>query len=216
MQRKTVTLCDLTEPLEGEIDEGMKEKKSICVFCGSSGRVDEAYRQAATQFGTLVGEKGYDLVYGGGHVGLMGITADAALAAGASVLGVIPKFLQDYEVGHDGLNELIVTDNMHDRKRIMYERSDAFVILPGGLGTMDETFEVVTWTQLGLSAKPVVIANINGFWDPLIALVDHLVQTGFARDENRSILQIADNVGDIFPKIAAAPVSHGKVDSKWV
>tara|TARA_E500000305_G_scaffold64776_1_gene51638 strand:- start:942 stop:1526 length:585 start_codon:yes stop_codon:yes gene_type:complete len=194
----------------------MKEKKSICVFCGSSGRVDEAYRQAATQFGTLVGEKGYDLVYGGGHVGLMGITADAALAAGASVLGVIPKFLQDYEVGHDGLNELIVTDNMHDRKRIMYERSDAFVILPGGLGTMDETFEVVTWTQLGLSAKPVVIANINGFWDPLIALVDHLVQTGFARDENRSILQIADNVGDIFPKIAAAPVSHGKVDSKWV
>tara|TARA_E500000318_G_scaffold49001_4_gene46067 strand:+ start:1818 stop:2402 length:585 start_codon:yes stop_codon:yes gene_type:complete len=194
----------------------MKEKKSICVFCGSSGRVDEAYRQAATQFGTLVGEKGYDLVYGGGHVGLMGITADAALAAGASVLGVIPKFLQDYEVGHDGLNELIVTDNMHDRKRIMYERSDAFVILPGGLGTMDETFEVVTWTQLGLSAKPVVIANIDGFWDPLIALVDHLVQTGFARDENRSILQIADNVGDIFPKIAAAPVSHGKVDSKWV
>ena len=216
MQRKTVISSDLTEPLQGEIDERMKEKKSICVFCGSSGRVDEAYRQAATQFGTLVGEKGFDLVYGGGHVGLMGITADAALAAGASVLGVIPKFLQEYEVGHDGLNELIVTDNMHDRKRIMYERSDAFVILPGGLGTMDETFEVVTWTQLGLSAKPVVIANINGFWDPLIALVDHLVETGFARDENRSILQIADSVEDVFPKIAAAPVSHGKVDSKWV
>ncbi|WP_028467412.1 TIGR00730 family Rossman fold protein [Nisaea denitrificans] len=194
----------------------MKEKKSICVFCGSSGRVDEAYRQAATQFGTLVGENGFDLVYGGGHVGLMGITADAALAAGASVLGVIPKFLQEYEVGHDGLNELIVTDNMHDRKRIMYERSDAFVILPGGLGTMDETFEVVTWTQLGLSAKPVVVANINGFWDPLIALVDHLVETGFARDENRSILQIADSVENVFPMIAAAPVSHGKVDSKWV
>jgi len=216
MQRRTEISCDLTEPLEGEIDERMKEKKSICVFCGSSGRVDEAYRQAATQFGTLVGEKGFDLVYGGGRVGLMGMTADAALAAGASVLGVIPKFLKDYEVGHDGLNELIVTDNMHDRKRIMYERSDAFVILPGGLGTMDETFEVVTWTQLGLSAKPVVIANINGFWDPLVALVDHLVETGFARDENRSIMQIADSVEDIFPKIAAAPVSHGKVDSKWV
>ena len=101
----------------------MKEKKSICVFCGSSGRVDEAYRQAATRFGTLVGEKGYDLVYGGGHVGLMGMAADAALAAGSSVVGVIPKFLKDYEVGHDGLNELVVTDNMHDRKRIMYELS---------------------------------------------------------------------------------------------
>lgn len=194
----------------------MKEKKSICVFCGSSGSVDDAFRQAATEFGTLVGERGYDLVYGGGHVGLMGIAADAALAAGASVLGVIPKFLQDYEVGHDGLNELIVTDNMHDRKRIMYERSDAFVILPGGLGTMDETFEVVTWTQLGLSKKPVVIANINGFWDPLLGLVDHLITTGFARKENRAILQVAQSVEEIFPMIAAAPVSHGNVESKWV
>ncbi|MEQ8333917.1 TIGR00730 family Rossman fold protein [Nisaea sp.] len=194
----------------------MKAKKSICVFCGSSGRVDEAYRQAATRFGTLVGEKGYDLVYGGGHVGLMGIAADAALAAGASVVGVIPKFLQDYEVGHDGLNELVVTDNMHDRKRIMYERSDAFVILPGGLGTMDETFEVVTWTQLGLSAKPVVLANINGFWDPLVGLIDHLVTTGFAREENRSIIQVANSVDEIFPMVAAAPVTRGDVDSKWV
>lgn len=194
----------------------MKEKKSICVFCGSSGRVDEAYRQAATRFGTLVGEKGYDLVYGGGHVGLMGMAADAALASGASVLGVIPKFLQDYEVGHEGLNELIVTDNMHDRKRIMYERSDAFVILPGGLGTMDETFEVVTWTQLGLSKKPVVIANINGFWDPLLALVDNLVATGFAREENRSIIQVANSVEEVFPMVASVPVTHGSVDSKWV
>ncbi|WP_193172995.1 LOG family protein [Nisaea nitritireducens] len=194
----------------------MKEKKSICVFCGSSGRVDEAFRQAATQFGTLVGEKGYDLVYGGGHVGLMGIAADAALASGASVLGVIPKFLQDYEVGHEGLNELVVTDNMHDRKRIMYERSDAFVILPGGLGTMDETFEVVTWTQLGLSKKPVVIANINGFWDPLLTLVDHLVATGFAREENRAIIQVANSVEEVFPLVAAVPVTHGSVDSKWV
>tara|TARA_R110002012_G_scaffold147421_1_gene305922 strand:+ start:723 stop:1307 length:585 start_codon:yes stop_codon:yes gene_type:complete len=194
----------------------MKAKKSICVFCGSSGRVDEAYRQAATQFGTLVGEKGYDLVYGGGHVGLMGIAADAALAAGASVVGVIPKFLQEYEVGHDGLNELIVTDNMHDRKRIMYERSDAFVILPGGLGTMDETFEVVTWTQLGLSKKPVVLANINGFWDPLMGLIDHLVTTGFAREENRSIIQVANSVEEIFPMVASVPVTRGSVDSKWV
>ena len=126
----------------------MKEKKSICVFCGSSGKVDDAYRQAATQLGTLVGEKGFDLVYGGGHVGLMGLVADAALASGSSVLGVIPKFLQEYEVGHDGLDELIVTDNMHDRKRLMYERSDAFVILPGGLGTLDETFEVLTGPSL--------------------------------------------------------------------
>ena len=193
----------------------MKEKKSICVFCGSSGKVDDAYRQAATQLGTLVGEKGFDLVYGGGHVGLMGLVADAALASGSSVLGVIPKFLQEYEVGHDGLDELIVTDNMHDRKRLMYERSDAFVILPGGLGTLDETFEVLTWTQLGLSAKPVVAANINGFWNPLLALLDHLVSSGFARDENRSILQIADTMEDLFQMIETASVTRRSVRSKW-
>ena len=193
----------------------MKEKKSICVFCGSSGKVDEAYRQAASQLGTLVGAKGFDLVYGGGHVGLMGLVADAALASGSSVLGVIPKFLQDYEIGHDGLDELIVTDNMHDRKRLMYERSDAFVILPGGLGTLDETFEVLTWTQLGLSAKPVVLANINGFWNPLLALVDHLVSSGFAREENRSILQVADNMEEIFQMIETVSVTCRNVSPKW-
>ena len=193
----------------------MKEKKSICVFCGSSGKVDDAYRQAASQLGTLVGAKGFDLVYGGGHVGLMGLVADAALASGSSVLGVIPKFLQDYEIGHDGLDELIVTDNMHDRKRLMYERSDAFVILPGGLGTLDETFEVLTWTQLGLSAKPVVLANINGFWNPLLALVDHLVSSGFAREENRSILQVADNMEEIFQMIETVSVTCRNVSPKW-
>mgnify|MGYP003853550423 CR=1 FL=1 len=194
----------------------MSEKKSICVFCGSSGKVDQAYRNAATNFGTLIGERGYDLVYGGGRVGLMGLTADAALAAGASVTGVIPKFLEDYEVGHRGLNELIITDNMHDRKRIMYEKADAFVILPGGLGTMDETFEVITWTQLGLSRKPVVLANVNGFWDPLVALFDHFVATSFARPENRSIIQVANTLEDVFPFVTEAPVTHGKVESKWV
>ena len=194
----------------------MKEKKSICVFCGSSGKVDDAYRQAASQLGTLVGAKGFDLVYGGGHVGLMGLVADAALASGSSVLGVIPKFLQDYEIGHDGLDELIVTDNMHDRKRLMYERSDAFVILPGGLGTLDETFEVLTWTQLGLSAKPVVLANINGFWNPLLALIDHLVSGGFAREENRSILQVADNMEEVFQMIETVSVTCRNVSPKWV
>ncbi|UUX50962.1 TIGR00730 family Rossman fold protein [Nisaea acidiphila] len=194
----------------------MSEKKSICVFCGSSGKVDETYRTAATRFGTLIGERGYNLVYGGGRVGLMGLTADAALAAGADVVGVIPKFLEDYEVGHQGLNELIITDNMHDRKRLMYEKSDAFVILPGGLGTMDETFEVVTWTQLGLSRKPVVVVNVNGFWDPLVALFDHMVATGFARPENRTILQVAESVEDVFPLLTGVAVTHGKVESKWV
>ncbi|WP_193188156.1 LOG family protein [Nisaea sediminum] len=194
----------------------MSEKKSICVFCGSSGKVDQAYRDAATKFGTLIGERGYNLVYGGGRVGLMGLTADAALAAGAAVTGVIPKFLEDYEVGHQGLNELIITDNMHDRKRIMYEKADAFVILPGGLGTMDETFEVITWTQLGLSKKPVVLANVNGFWDPLVALVDHFVATNFAKPENRNFIQVADTLEGVFPFVTEAPVTHGKVESKWV
>lgn len=194
----------------------MTDRKAICVFCGSSSRVDDRYKEAASRFGAMLGERDYDLVYGGGRVGLMGLVADAALAAGSRVVGIIPKFLEDYEVGHRGLHELIVTDNMHDRKRLMYERADAFVVLPGGLGTLDETFEVVTWTQLGLSAKPVVVANVGGFWDPLVALVDRLVETGFARPENRAILKLAGSLEDVFPLLERTPETHGRVESKWV
>lgn len=129
----------------------MAKRPSICVFCGSSSNVAEVYLQSARDLGRILGEAGMDVVYGGGHVGLMGIVADSALEAGSRVTGIIPKFLDEWEVGHEGLDELVVTETMHDRKHLMYDRADAFVTLPGGLGTFDETIEVITWTQLGLS-----------------------------------------------------------------
>ena len=121
--------------------------KKVCVFCGSSNRVDQRFKDLATTVGRLIGEAGLDLVYGGGRVGMMGLTADATLAAGGHVTGIIPQFLHELEVVHTGVTDLEVTDSMHSRKQLMYERSDAFVILPGGLGTLDETMEVLTWTQ---------------------------------------------------------------------
>ncbi|NQW09483.1 MAG: TIGR00730 family Rossman fold protein [Alphaproteobacteria bacterium] len=190
--------------------------KRICVFCGSSSRVDQRYKRAATDLGTLIAQAGCDLVYGGGKVGLMGLLADAALSAGGKVVGVIPSFLRDLEVGHGGATELIVTDSMHSRKREMYERSDAFVTLPGGLGTLDETLEVLTWTQLNLSAKPVVLVDIAGYWQPLIDLIDHTVREGFARPENRAMLTVVDRVEDVLPTLATLTVPEFDLAAKWV
>ena len=130
-------------------------------------RVSDTYKDAAHQLGTLLGQNGHQLVYGGGRVGLMGIVADATLAAGGPVVGIIPEHIQVLEVEHTGLTELLVVDSMHTRKRMMVDRSDAFVVLPGGLGTLDETFEILTWKQLRLHDKPIVVANIDGYWDPL-------------------------------------------------
>src|ERR1700687_244226 len=144
--------------------------KRICVYCGSSGRVNEAYRAAATRLGMVLARAGIELIYGGGRVGLMGLVADAALAEGGRVTGIIPMHLHDREVGHTGLTELVVVDNMHNRKRRMFELADAFAVLPGGLGTLDETLEIITWKQLGLHDKPVVIVDVAGYWTPLIEL----------------------------------------------
>ena len=127
---------------------------------------------------------GYDIVYGGGRVGLMGIVADAGLKGGAKVVGIIPDHIKRYEVDHTGLTELIVVESMHIRKQMMVERSDAFIILPGGIGTLDEMFEIITWRQLRLHGKPVVIVNTDGFWNPLIALMEHMTETGFMRKPN--------------------------------
>lgn len=192
------------------------EPQRICVFCGSSSRVDAVFKTAATDLGRLLGDHGRTLVYGGGRVGLMGLVADAALTAGAPVIGVIPTFLKDLEVGHGSVSELVVTDSMHERKRIMYERSDAFVVLPGGLGTLDETIEVLTWTQLKLSSRPVVLVNVAGYWDPFLALVDHAIGCGFARPENREMFAVVDSVGEVLPALAALPTGGGDITAKWV
>ena len=136
---------------------------SLCVFCGSRHGDDPAYREAATRLGTLMAERGTRLIYGGGGIGLMGVVAETVLAGGGEVIGVIPHFLTQYEIGHPGVTELVVVDSMHDRKLRMSELADGFVVMPGGLGTLDETLEITTWKQLQLHAKPVVVVNVSGF-----------------------------------------------------
>jgi hypothetical protein len=178
---------------------------SICVFCGSALGHDPRHRDGATRLGRLLGEACVELVYGGGNIGLMGVLADAALDAGGKVVGVIPRELERVELAHGGLHELVVVDSMHERKRRMFERADAFVALPGGLGTLDETFEIVTWRQLGLHGKPVVIVDDGGYWRPLIALIDHIVAHGYARESVRGLFTVVSDVAEVLPALARMP-----------
>ncbi|MED5606120.1 MULTISPECIES: TIGR00730 family Rossman fold protein [unclassified Pseudomonas] len=163
--------------------------RSICVFCGASPGASPIYREAAESLGRHIAERGLRLVYGGGAVGLMGMVADAALAAGGEVVGIIPQSLKEAEIGHKGLSRLEVVDGMHARKARMAELSDAFIALPGGLGTLEELFEVWTWGQLGYHAKPLGVLEVDGFYDPLLTFLDHLVQERFVRAEHRQMLQ---------------------------
>jgi len=188
---------------------------SVCVYCGSAGSVDERYRQGATDLGTELGKRQIGLVYGGGRVGLMGLVADAAMAAGGHVTGIIPQFLQDYEVGHHGVSELLVVDTMHTRKQAMADRSDAFIVLPGGFGTLEEFFEVLTWKQLRLHDKPIIIADIGGYWGPLVSLLDHMIAEKFARPEMTSLYTVAHSVEEIFEALAAAPAPTVDPATKW-
>jgi uncharacterized protein (TIGR00730 family) len=188
---------------------------SLCVFCGSSIRVDEAYRDAAARLGAAIAEQGITLVYGGGKIGLMGVLADAALGAGGRVIGVIPGFLRDLEVAHAGLTELRIVESMHDRKRVMFELADAFVVLPGGFGTLDETIEVVTWRQLGLHDKPVVLVDVNGFWAPLRSLIAAVVGAGFAHPEHADLFATAQTVDGVFTALRDAPPTRVNADAKW-
>jgi len=190
--------------------------RRVCVYCGSSARVDARYRDAATAFGRLAAAAGVEIVYGGGRVGLMGLLADAALAAGGRVTGIIPSHLYDREVGHAGLNELIVVASMHERKQRMFELADAFVTLPGGLGTLDETIEIMTWKQLELHDKPVVIVDIAGYWAPFTALVEHAIDSGFTTAAARHYFRVVSRVEDVLPVIAALPPSRHAGDSALV
>jgi uncharacterized protein (TIGR00730 family) len=160
----------------------------ICVFCGSSSGRGDAYRQAAATLGRLMAERGIGLVYGGASVGTMGVVADAAVDAGGEVVGVIPQALVDREVAHQGLTDLRVVRDMHERKATMADLSDGFIALPGGAGTMEELFEVWTWAQLGLHAKPIGLLDVAGFYDPLGAMLDHMVTEGFLSAANRDLV----------------------------
>jgi hypothetical protein len=179
--------------------------KSICVYCGSSFGLSPRFADIATDLGQEMARRGIRLIYGGGRVGLMGKVADAVMAGGGQVTGIIPKHLEDDEVGHRSISELKVVDSMHTRKRMMFDLSDAFVVLPGGPGTLDEAFEVITWRQLKLHDKPVIIVNIDGYWDKLIALFDHVIDAGFARPSIRQHFSVVNNIGRLFDLLAQQP-----------
>ena len=178
---------------------------SICVFCGSRIGDDPAYGRAAQRFGAILAAHGITLVYGGGGIGLMGVLADAVIGAGGRVVGVIPEFLKQREVGHGAVTGMVVVDSMHARKATMFDQSDAFVILPGGLGTLDETMEIVTWRQLGLHDKPIVLVDVAGYWRPLRALLEAAVAHGFATPGSSGLLTIVDDVDQVLDAIAADP-----------
>lgn len=190
---------------------------SLCVYCGSRLGTHAAYEMAAREIGTLIGQRGWQLVYGGGNAGLMGAVANAALAAGACVIGVIPHSLMERELGHPGLTELHVVDTMHERKQMMAERSDAFVALPGGIGTFEELFEVWTWRQLGYHDKPIGLLNVDGYYDGLLSFMDQAVAGGFVQTSQHQLLQVSSVPAELLARLgerallATAPDDYRKI-----
>ncbi len=179
----------------------MNKLKSICVFCGSNNGNDPAVAKAASELGMLFARRGITMIYGAGKIGVMGSIAESALENGGKVVGVIPEFLKLKEVVHLGLTELVTTENMHQRKMKMQEVSDGFIALPGGMGTLEELFEIVTWLQLGLHQKPIGVLNVNGFYDPLIVLLENMVEKGFISSNNYNLLLIDDNLDGLLQKM---------------
>lgn len=177
--------------------------KSVCVFCGANRGVNGAFATAARGLGELLARRGIRLVYGGGNVGLMGEIADAGLAAGGEVIGVIPRALLDKELGHRGVQELVVVNSMHERKAKMAELSDAFVALPGGFGTLEELCEVLTWSQLGFHDKPCALLDVDGYWKPLVEMFDNAVRCGFLRAENRAIVLEESDPARLLERLAS-------------
>lgn len=194
----------------------MASMASVCVYCGSSSRVRQEYKDAAAQLGRTMADAGVRLIYGGGQVGLMGILADSVLAHGGEVVGIIPDFLFEKEIGKADATRLVRVASMHERKEAMADLSDGFAILPGGFGTLDETFEILTWRQLGLHDKPVVIANIAGYWTGMLSVLDHLIDEGFALPDNRGLYDVVGTVEEILPALRRKHLTVAPIESKWM
>jgi uncharacterized protein (TIGR00730 family) len=190
----------------------MSRPLSVCVYCGSRHGAQPGYTAAARELGRLIGSRGWRLVYGGGKVGLMGEVADATLAAGGAVFGVIPESLMRREVGHAGLTELHVVPSMHQRKQLMAEQADLFIALPGGIGTFEELFEVWTWSQLGYHRKPIGLLNVAGYYDSLLGFMQHTVAEGFLSADQAAVLQVATEPAALLEHLAAAALSAGAGD----
>jgi uncharacterized protein (TIGR00730 family) len=189
------------------------ELSSICVFCGSNAGAHPAYLQAAEAVGRGLAQRGIRVVYGGGKVGMMGAVADAASAAGGQVVGVIPQAIFDLEIGHTGLDDLRVVGSMHERKALMAELSDAFVALPGGIGTLEELFEVYTWAQLGIHSKPLALMDVAGYFQPLVGFLDHAVRERFLRPETRTLLTVSEDLDELLTALTTwEPVTL----RKWI
>lgn len=186
--------------------------RRVCVFCGSNPGVRPEYRAEAVALGRLLGEAGLGLVYGGAQVGLMGALADAALAHGSEVIGVIPRALAGVEVAHQGLSQLVLVETMHERKALMAQEADAFVALPGGFGTLDEFFEILTWAQLGIHTKPCLLVNTTGYYDQLLSFLGIAIDQGFLKAENRAYIRVAGDAAEALQCMQrlwkTLPVSH--------
>ena len=183
----------------------MAQLSSLCVYCGSRVGVEQAHRDLASELGAALARSGIRLVFGGGGIGLMGMLADAALAGGGEVVGVIPRHLDRFEVSHSAVPDMRIVASMHERKQTMFDLADAFAILPGGLGTLDEAVEVITWRQLGLHDKPVVLVDHAGYWRGFQALLEHMIGRGFAGHSDTQLFAIASDVAELFAAISAAP-----------
>lgn len=194
----------------------MTEIQNVCVYCGSSSNVDQAFKDIAVKLGHLLAKEGWGVVYGGGRVGLMGLVADSALEKGGKVIGIIPEHIQAREVQHKGLTELHVVDTMHVRKQMMVDQSQAFVILPGGLGTLDELFELLTWKQLGLHDKPIVMVNFNNYWTELLEAINHIASEGFMRETDLGLFDVVETVEEVTNVIKNAPREKFDPATKWI
>jgi uncharacterized protein (TIGR00730 family) len=187
--------------------------RKLCVFCGSSHGADPVYAEAAKSVGTELARRGIGLVYGGGNVGLMGVVADAVLAGGGHATGVIPEALMAKELGHTGLQDLRIVKTMHERKAMMAELADGFIALPGGIGTFEEFFEIVTWAQLGFHSKPCALLNVKGFYDPLLRLVDHAIEERFVKEKQRAIIIAEPEINTLLERMAQQQVP---IEPKWI
>jgi hypothetical protein len=194
----------------------MTELRALCVYCGSSNSAAASHLETAAELGRLAAQRGVEIVFGGGRVGLMGALADGALAEGGRVVGIIPEHLEACEVGHEGLSELVVVDSMHTRKRRMFERADAFCILPGGLGTLDEAFEIITWRQLGLHDKPIVLLDQDGYWAPLKEMLQAAVDGKYMHPDQSELVRSVAEADEVLPALRAMPASTQPVETKWL